>query len=270
MHKNFLAAAPLQLFAFDNGAYCDFSSTSAKAVAGKDILLAVYSADGADLLAISGQQGLTINRSADSIEITSKDTAGGWKSKIAGMKEWSIDNDGLYVPNDQSHSVLSTAFENGDPVCIKVVNGKTKTGMFGGLAVITDYPIEAPYDDAMTYSITLEGMGALVDLLVNPVSPDTMPDGTAALEPLTVVSVGAGSGQTNVYVNPVLGSSNKYFYKVGAAPLAYPAYGEVITATTWNGSAAITATAGQEIMIIETDADGKALKAGVATVTTGA
>lgn len=268
--RNFAAAGPLQLFAFDSNAYCDFTSTAAKAVAGKDILLAVYSADGADLLAISGQQGLTINRSADSIEITSKDTAGGWKSKIAGMKEWSIDNDGLYVPNDQSHSVLSQAFENGDPVCVKVVNGKTKVGMFGGLAVITDYPLEAPYDDAMTYSLTLEGMGALVDLLVNPVSPDTMPVGTAALETLTVVSVGAGAGQTNIYVNPVLESTHKYFYKTGAAPLAYPAYGETITATSWNGTAAITATAGQQVMIIETDADGKALKAGVASVTIGA
>lgn len=268
--RNFAAAGPLQLFAFDSNAYCDFTSTAAKAVAGKDILLAVYSADGADLLAISGQQGLTINRSADSIEITSKDTAGGWKSKIAGMKEWSIDNDGLYVPNDQSHSVLSQAFENGDPVCVKVVNGKTKVGMFGGLAVITDYPLEAPYDDAMTYSLTLEGMGALVDLLVNPVSPDTMPAGTASLETLTVVSVAGGAGQTNVYVNPVKGGSNKYFYKTGAAPLAYPAYGEVISSTAWDGAEAITATTGQQVMIIETDADGKALKAGVASVTVGA
>lgn len=174
----------LQLFAggFDGNMYCDFNSSSAKAVAGKDILLAIYNADGSKLLAISGQQGLTINRSADSIEITSKDTAGGWKSKIAGMKEWSIDNDGLYVPGDESHSLLSTAFDNSDPVCIKIINGKTKKGMFGGLAVITDYPIEAPYDDAMTYSLSLEGMGALVDLLTNPVAPDTMPEGNKSTE----------------------------------------------------------------------------------------
>lgn len=258
----------LQAFAFDNNAYCDFSSSAAKAVAGKDILLAVYSLDGSSLLAISGQQGLTINRSADSIEITSKDTEGGWKSKIAGMKEWSIDNDGLYVPNDQSHAVLSQAFDNSDPVCVKVVNGKTKVGMFGGLAVITDYPIEAPYDDAMTYSLTLEGMGALVDLLTNPVSPDIMPDGNAALGTLTVVSVeGESSGQTNVYVNPAKGAGNKYFYKTGAAPLTYPAYGEVITQTSWDGSAVITATTGNQIMVIETDTGGKALNVGTATVT---
>ena len=184
------------------------------------------------------------------------------------MKEWSIDNDGLYVPNDESHAILSQAFENGDPVCLKVVNGKTKKGMFGGLAVITDYPLEAPHDDAVTYSLTFEGMGKLVDLALSPVSPDTMPDGSAAIEALTVVSVaGDSAGQTNVYVNPAKGGSNKYFYKTGEAPLAYPGYGEVISQTAWDGEAAITATTGSQIMIIETDSEGKALKAGVATVT---
>lgn len=149
---------------YDSNVYCNFESNSAKAVAGKDILLALFNEDGSKLLAISGQQGLTINRSAESIEVSSKDTAGGWKSKIAGMKEWSIDNDGLYVTDDASHTILSAAFDNSDPVCVKVINGKTRTGMFGGLAYITDYPIEAPFDDAMTYSLTLEGNGALVDL----------------------------------------------------------------------------------------------------------
>ena len=62
----------LQLFAYDT--YCDFNSTAANAVAGKDILVMIYNSDGTDLLAIAGQKGLTINRSADTIEVSSKDT----------------------------------------------------------------------------------------------------------------------------------------------------------------------------------------------------
>lgn len=265
MNKKF----DLQLFAYDNNEYCDFSSSAAKAVAGKDILLAVYNFDGSKLYAISGQQGLTINRSADSIEITSKDTQGGWKSKIAGMKEWSIDNDGLYAPSAESHQSLETAFKNSDPVCVKVVNGKTKKGMFGGLAVITDYTIEAPYDDSMTYSISLEGMGELVNLIEDPVSPDTMPEGSAALSPLTVVSVvGTSSGNTAIYVNPVKSGSNIYKYKTGSTSIAYPAYQEDCSSlTTWDGAADIKATTGNQIMIVECDSSNKALKAGVATVT---
>ena len=115
---------------------------------------------------------------------------------------------------------------------------------FGGLAVITDYPLEAPYDDAMTYSLSLEGMGPLVDLAKNPVKPDTMPEGGSALAPLTVVSVAGAdaSGKTNVYVNPVKTGENKYFYKTGKAPLLYPGYGEIITETAWNGLESVSYT----------------------------
>lgn len=149
---------------FEDKLYCNFDASATKALAGKDILLAVFNADGSKLLAVSGQQGLTINRTADSIEVSSKDTKGGWKSKIVGMKEWSIDNDGLYVPSDETHKLLGKAFEESKPVCIKVINAREKEGMFGGLAYVSDYSLEAPYDDAMTYSIALEGNGALVDL----------------------------------------------------------------------------------------------------------
>ena len=160
---------------YDGGEYCDFD-TAADIVAGKDILLTLWNTDGSKLLAISGQQGLTINRSAETIEVNSKSTEGGWKDSLAGMKEWSIDNDGLWVASDDAHKALATAFKNGDPVCVKVINKKTNKGLFGGLAVITDYPIEAPYDDAVTYSITLQGKGALVDFSIDPPTSDTMPE----------------------------------------------------------------------------------------------
>ncbi|MCB2554740.1 phage major tail protein, TP901-1 family, partial [Listeria monocytogenes] len=84
-----------------------YTPGAAKAVAGKDVILAVFNAAGDKLLAVAGQQGLTVNRSKDSIEITSKDTVGVWKSKIGGMKEWSIENDGLYVADAESHKELA-------------------------------------------------------------------------------------------------------------------------------------------------------------------
>ena len=154
--------------AFENNLYCDFSGVATKAVAGKDILLAIFDSAGTSLLAVAGQQGLTINRTKDSIEVSAKDTVGGWKSYIGGLKEWSIDNDGLYVGDDESHKTLSKAFNDDELVCLKVINQKTETSMFGGLATITDYPIEAPYDDAVTYSITLQGNGPLADLQDEP------------------------------------------------------------------------------------------------------
>ena len=160
---------------YDGGSYCDFSASASNAIAGKDILLAIWNDDGSAIMAISGQQGLTINRSAETTEINNKDTEDSWKSKLAGMKEWSIDNDGMYIKDDESHKLLGQYFESGDTVCIKIYNKKLRKGMFGGLAVITDYSLEAPYDDAMTYSITLEGQGKLTDLSVEAPTTDTLP-----------------------------------------------------------------------------------------------
>lgn len=160
---------------FEEQLYCNFDATATKALAGKDIILAVFDATGESLLAVSGQQGLSINREAESIDVSSKDTKGGWKSSIVGMKEWSIDTDGLYVPSDETHKILGLAFTNSDPVCLKVVNAKESVPMFGGLAFISDYSLEAPYDDAMTYSISLMGNGALTDL--SDIDAPQMPNG---------------------------------------------------------------------------------------------
>lgn len=134
-----------------------------KAIAGKDILLSVWDSTGSKLIAVAGQQGLTINRDKDTIEVTSKDSQG-WKQNIVGFKEWSIDNDGVYVRDHESHKLMKEAFDGDDPILIKVTNQKAKTDLFGGLALVTSYPIEAPYDDAVTYTVTLTGTGALVDL----------------------------------------------------------------------------------------------------------
>jgi len=48
--------------------------------------------------------------------------------------------------------------------------------MFGGLAVVTDFSIEAANDGAMTYSITLSGLGKLTDFSVDTITTDKLPE----------------------------------------------------------------------------------------------
>lgn len=161
--------------AFDSNDYCNFSSTAANAVAGKDILLAIWNADGSKILAIAGQQSLSIGRSAETNEVVTKDSEGSWSAAIAGMKSWNIDTGGVYVADDESHQILGQAFENGDNVCVKIYNKKSKKGMLGGIACVTDYSLDAPYDDSMTYSLTLQGVGKLTDFSIETVEHDTIP-----------------------------------------------------------------------------------------------
>ena len=89
------------------------------------------------------------------------------------------------------------------------------------------------------------------------------------LKALSVESaVGSTSGKTAITVSPELTAGNSYKYKT-AASVELPAYDAVCTTgyTNWNGSADITATTGNKILIVEVDENNKAKKAGIATVT---
>lgn len=161
--------------AFDSNDYCNFSSTAAQAVAGKDVLIAIWNADGSKILAIAGQQSGSLSRTAETNEVITKDSEGSWSAAVSGMKSWNIDTGGVYVADDESHQILGRAFEDGDNVCVKVYDKKRKKGLYGGIACITDYSVDMPYDDSMTYSLTLQGVGKLTDFSIETVEHDTIP-----------------------------------------------------------------------------------------------
>jgi hypothetical protein len=88
---------------------------------------------------------------------------------------------------------------------------------------------------------------------------------------LTVTSAaGTTSGKTAITAAPALTAGNSYVYKT-AATVTLPNYGDVCDAaagyTAWTADTEVTATTGNEILIVEVDTDGQAVKAGKATVT---
>ncbi len=131
---------------------------------------------GTDVVAC--QRGGTLDRSADTIDVTCKaatsPTNGEWKSFISSLREWSISADGIYVVDDTALVSLETAFIDGTSVTVEF-SDKTKTGTtagtgdlmgWSGTAIITSFPIESPYDDALTYSIELQGTGELTQVKI--------------------------------------------------------------------------------------------------------
>lgn len=91
---------------------------------------------------------------------------------------------------------------------------------------------------------------------------------------LTVTSAASAttSGKTKITVTEPKGSGNSYKYATGADVEA-PALGEVIDAEVfkdWDGSAEITATTGDPIIIVEINAKKEVVKVGKATVTSKA
>lgn len=107
---------------------------------------------------VAAQRGGTLNRTAETLDVSNKEGFG-WNDSEAGNKEWSIDCDGLIVDGDEALDILDTIWENGECLRVRVrfPSGKVKVGT----AIITDFPHEFSYDDAATYSMTLQGKGPL-------------------------------------------------------------------------------------------------------------
>lgn len=109
---------------------------------------------------IGGQRGASYEMSAESIDISTK-TTGAWKAKIGGAKEWTAECEGVFFFDEVGFEAAKTAFRAGTPVQLKFTKRNEPQKGEQGNAIITSIAIDAPYDDAMTYSISFEGAGAL-------------------------------------------------------------------------------------------------------------
>lgn len=130
-------------------------------IAGADVLLKVKK-DATEYV-VAGQQGSTLNMSADTIDVTDK-TSGGWRTSMAGLKEWSIDNDVFYTIGDESNKLLLDAFVNAEAITAVIRVGKDdEVGgtTFEGEAYITDFPMDFAMDNAVSVSMGLSGASAL-------------------------------------------------------------------------------------------------------------
>lgn len=115
--------------------------------------------DGLNGSLLAGQRNATLNRSAETIDATSKDTEGNWTESLPGFKSFSIDSDGAFVVDDVAYQTLETKFVNSENVVVYIeMPSGTK---YVGECTITDFSLEFPYDDLTTYSLSLQGSGAL-------------------------------------------------------------------------------------------------------------
>lgn len=118
--------------------------------------------------AITGQRNATLNRSAETIDATSKD-GDLWAEAVAGFKSWSIDCDGAWAEGDEVLGALNEAFVGSTPVEVQIfMNVTGEAGSYKaketytGTAFVTEFSYDLPYDDLATYSMTLSGNGPLV------------------------------------------------------------------------------------------------------------
>lgn len=111
---------------------------------------------------IAGQRGATLNREMGTSDTTNKD-GNGWTENASTVKSWSVECDGLVVKDDEGYAALKAAFLAGEAVDVSVGDANCGIGE-KGKAIITSFPVEAPYDSEVTYSVSFTGTGPLSDI----------------------------------------------------------------------------------------------------------
>jgi TP901-1 family phage major tail protein len=114
-----------------------------------------------DNVAIGASTSCTLNLNAAMIDITSKDSAG-WKEVLPGLRDWSIDVEGLYDPAQTFDAEeLFDALDTRDEVTIKFSTTEVGATYYTGYAYVTNLKISAPMEDKTTITCTFVGTADL-------------------------------------------------------------------------------------------------------------
>ena len=129
-------------------------------VSGSLCTLSINVGGGGALLAESRSFALTMNQAI--IDLTNRDSAW-WSQFIAGIRDWEISGDGLYIYNDVAKKRLQNHYISRTPASLTVIL-TLAAGVITMTAqcILTSLTYPAPHDDAATISFTLKGTDALV------------------------------------------------------------------------------------------------------------
>lgn len=106
---------------------------------------------------LAGQQSANLSQTVQVVDISNKILCD-WTKSISSTKSWSVNCSGLVIKNQESFDILENAFFNGTELDL-LMSDNEKT--FSGKAIISSFPIDIKYDNALTYKIDFKGNGGL-------------------------------------------------------------------------------------------------------------
>ena len=134
--------------------------------------LKIYSSGTTNLVAFAQNCTLTVNNTTR--EITNKESAG-YKEVLESLRDWSIDVDGAYAWTNASGTALTDGVDDliqtnilANRLQFDVIFGDTASTSdisYAGKVYITSASMTGGTEDTATYSLTLEGTGALTQTI---------------------------------------------------------------------------------------------------------
>lgn len=130
------------------------------AVNGVSFILQSSPDNGVTWHTIAGAKKATLTRQTAPFETTTKDDNGD-ESNLPGKRSWSVAFDQLWVSGDAGQLDLQAAQAAGTVIKCRLGYGNTTTDTFVGSCIVTDLAEDMPDNEAVTYTGTLKGTGAL-------------------------------------------------------------------------------------------------------------
>jgi TP901-1 family phage major tail protein len=141
-----------------------------KTISGSDLILSIDDTSTpslTDVEVIGGSTSCTFNVNQETIDITNKDSQG-HKAFISGVNSWTIDCDAFYTDGSVGTetvrpSTIFTAMKNGYKIAVKfhTATGQTAVQKWTGYGFITSLSVSGSVAEWSTYSISIQGSGAL-------------------------------------------------------------------------------------------------------------
>lgn len=107
---------------------------------------------------IAKAKDVELSASGNAIDISTRD-GNGWKEFVAGLKEWEVTVDQLWVGTDAGLQALRDAFLAGTLMYVKLVDAAGYG--FSGTCYLTSMKRGEPLDGAVVLPVSLKGTGAL-------------------------------------------------------------------------------------------------------------
>ncbi|MCX7805043.1 MAG: phage tail tube protein [Planctomycetota bacterium] len=108
--------------------------------------------------AVAYARDVKLDSSAGTIDVSSR-AGSGWKEFLAGLREWGVSIDHLWVPSNAQMQALRAAFLAGTTVTVQVLDDGGYG--FSGTAYVTGIEHGQPLEGGVTFACTLKGTGAL-------------------------------------------------------------------------------------------------------------
>jgi TP901-1 family phage major tail protein len=127
---------------------------------GKDLLIKLDTTGGGDFETVAGLRATRISFNAESVDVTSLDSAGGWRELLtgAGVKSAAISGSGIFKDASTDERARQVFFDGDTPAWQVII---PDFGVVEGAFQLTSIEYAGDYNGEATYELSMASAGAL-------------------------------------------------------------------------------------------------------------